>query len=176
MVRDQTAIAERKAKDSWRQRATKPPKSPKGTVATASQPMRASHSPERAMTLRQDSTPPSRSLAPSLEMLAINRFFYDFTLPQDGPHPNPITSGFLPFLPELWRETHPDSAFSEALIAVALSNFSGRFKSQQAKILSAQTYGNALQKTARALQDPTEARSDNTMAATVLMALYEVRT
>lgn len=82
--------------------------------------------------------------------------------------------GFLPFLVPMYKSSAEGSALRVATWAaalVAISQLPGQRQLAQRATLA---YGRAILSVARALQDPTQATSDETLQATLLLCLYEV--
>lgn len=83
--------------------------------------------------------------------------------------------GYLDCLPELCQSANPDEdCFNPALRAVASLTFYNRVRAKELYIDARENYGAALAAVNRALDSPTEARSDHTFAAVLLLSMFVV--
>lgn len=107
---------------------------------------------------------------PSIEKQATVFFFNNFVLP---PRNEETTRGFLEVAVPLFHASEEGSPLHLAIEAVSVSilaNWPGQRHLQQR---SARSYGRALQKTQKALQDPRKAHDDTTLLAILMFSLYE---
>jgi hypothetical protein len=84
------------------------------------------------------------------------------------------SQGLLPYLPGLLGKD-PSPALQASIKAVGLASMSRVRMSQDLMCSARQEYSAALLTTNSALQDLTLAKSDSTLAAVVLLSMYEVR-
>lgn len=116
-----------------------------------------------------NSIPATLVMAPEFE--AVPFFFRNFvSLPQEAES----MRGYLELLVPMYNRAQPSSALHLATSAVALAacgNYPGR---QHLLRDAAATYGKAIRKLNEDLKDPTLARSDESVLATLLFSLYEV--
>ncbi|KAJ3489369.1 hypothetical protein NLG97_g6010 [Lecanicillium saksenae] len=88
--------------------------------------------------------------------------------------PQGTERGYFQFVVPLIRAEHPSPHFKLAFEACALAYFSNRMGSTAHLAKDAlHKYVNALAKTGRAIQDPTESKQDATVAAVLLLGLFE---
>lgn len=107
----------------------------------------------------------------SIENQATAFFFRNFVL---LPQHDETARGFFELIVPYYNSTPAGSTFHLATHAVSLAvlgNYPGRSHLLQE---SASFYGKALQKAQKALQDPVQARSDETLLTIMLFVLYEV--
>jgi hypothetical protein len=83
--------------------------------------------------------------------------------------------GFLPFLAPMYSTSFKGSLLRTATHAAALCAISQLPDQNHLQYRAADTYGKAMRIAAHALQDPIQATSDETLQATLLLCLYEVR-
>ena len=88
--------------------------------------------------------------------------------------PYTATSGFFEYLPALYAKSSSRSCLHSSVVAVALANYSCRFNNPEIKVAAASHYGQSVKRLNTAILSPEEARSDETMLATLLLGLYEV--
>lgn len=74
----------------------------------------------------------------------------------------------------MYAKSERNSALRIATRATALCAISGLPGQRQLTIHATQMYSRAILAVAQALQDPMQARSDETLQATLLLSLYEV--
>jgi len=103
-----------------------------------------------------------------LYRLAYNRFIFDFVLPNNSTDHDGLIDGFLEFLPNFIEQPSPDSYLFAAVSAVSFTNFDGRFKSPEAKLLGSEYCGKALKLIQYAIQDYSQAKSNETLFAAVM--------
>lgn len=112
-----------------------------------------------------------QSLHVSIENQATAFFFRNFVLP---PQQAESARGFFDILVPYYNSTPEASPLHLATHAVSLSvlgNYPGRSQMMRE---AARFYGQALQRAQQALQDPTQAKSDETLLTIMLFVLYEV--
>ncbi|KAF9634258.1 hypothetical protein BFW01_g5153 [Lasiodiplodia theobromae] len=112
-----------------------------------------------------------QGLSFSIENQATAFFFRNFVL---LPQHDETARGFFELIVPYYNSTPAESTFHLATHAVSLAvlgNYPGRSHLLQE---SASFYGKALQKAQKALQDPVQARSDETLLTIMLFVLYEV--
>ena len=102
---------------------------------------------------------------------AVRLFFSDFILLPDDTIP---ITGFLEFLPEMYRSQPQGSALSMAVEAISLYNLANRSSVKPLQATARVAYGHALRKLHSALLDPTEVRSDEILTATLIITCFEV--
>ncbi|PQE31760.1 negative acting factor protein [Rutstroemia sp. NJR-2017a WRK4] len=117
---------------------------------------------------RQSITPP---LTASLEERAICFFLANYVLIPHGP----IRCGFLGFLIPMMRIA-PSKILSDALTAVALATFGNQPNAKMLKPKAEQAYAKALRQTTTAIANPRQALEDSTLAAVLLLGLFETVT
>ncbi|PQE13390.1 negative acting factor protein [Rutstroemia sp. NJR-2017a BVV2] len=117
---------------------------------------------------RQSIKPP---LTASLEERAICFFLANYVLIPHGP----IRCGFLGFLIPLMRIA-PSKILSDALTAVALATFGNQPNAKMLKPKAEQAYAKALRQTTTAIANPKQALEDSTLAAVLLLGLFETVT
>ncbi|GME39747.1 hypothetical protein GTA08_BOTSDO10878 [Neofusicoccum parvum] len=128
----------------------------------------SSSSPSAFFSLRGFSIP--QSLHVSIENQATAFFFRNFVLP---PQQAESARGFFDILVPYYNSTPEASPLHLATHAVSLSvlgNYPGRSQMMRE---AARFYGQALQRAQQALQDPTQAKSDETLLTIMLFVLYE---
>ncbi|KAL1623237.1 hypothetical protein SLS56_008405 [Neofusicoccum ribis] len=111
-----------------------------------------------------------QSLHVSIENQATAFFFRNFVLP---PQQAESARGFFDILVPYYNSTPEASPLHLATHAVSLSvlgNYPGRSQMMRE---AARFYGQALQRAQQALQDPTQAKSDETLLTIMLFVLYE---
>lgn len=108
----------------------------------------------------------------SIEEEVVNVYFRNFARlysTQD------TVRGFLPFLAPMYSTSSKGSLLRIATHAAALCAISQLPDQKHLQLRAADTYGKAMRIAASALQDPVQATSDETLQATLLLCLYEVR-
>jgi hypothetical protein len=112
-----------------------------------------------------------RSLNQSHEQTALTYFFSHFIL---VPRHSQVSRGYLEYLLPLYINTSLDSALSAATSAISLATF-GNHPDRKYLLDTAQgKYSEALIKVNRALQDPLQAKQDDTLMTILLFSLFEV--
>ena len=112
-----------------------------------------------------------QQISPDWITPAIARFFTDFVVPVDEDFP---IAGFLDFLPEMYSSQPQGSVVPEAVKAVALAKLANRSSMEWVQVQAKLSYGNTLRLLRAAMQNPIEARSDEVMAALMIVRLCEV--
>ena len=105
---------------------------------------------------------------------AYNRFIFDFVLPNNSTDRDGLIDGFLEFLPNFYKQSSPDLCLFAAVSAVSFANFDERFESPEARLLGSEYCGKALKLIQYAIQDYSQAKSDETLFAVYLLGIYEV--
>jgi hypothetical protein len=82
--------------------------------------------------------------------------------------------GFQEYLPTLYREEGYQAALSTAITAAGLASLSNVAKQPNVSAPARQMYLQALRLVSEALADPLQVKSDQTLAAVMLLGLYEV--
>lgn len=121
------------------------------------------------LSLRGFTVPPSLQI--SMESQATAFFFRNFVLP---PQLEESARGFFDLLVPHYNTTPDSSPLHFATHAVSLSvlgNYPGREPMMRE---AARFYGQALRRAQLALQDPVQAKSDETLLTIMLFVLYEV--
>lgn len=112
------------------------------------------------------------SLAESEESHALSFFVSTFVIYPRDPQAD---RGFLEHLPYLFGELRVGSPLSLALTAASRILYSKwERKRRDVETLSYPDYGLALESTRRALEDPVESMTDQTLMAVCLLGFYEV--
>jgi hypothetical protein len=105
---------------------------------------------------------------------AYNRFVFDFVLPNNFTDRDKLIDGFLEFLPNFYEQSSPDSCLFAVVSVVSFTNFNGRFKSPEARLLGSEYCGKALKLIQYAILDYSQAKSGETLFAVYLLGIYEV--
>lgn len=148
--RNQTSLAAQRAGEGWRKRSAKSPNNRGSGELPATQ----------HLTLDE-------GIKTGLYRLAYNRFILDFVLPNNSTDRDGLIDGFLEFLPNFYEQPSPDSCLFAAVLA------DGRFKSPKARLLGSEYCGKALKLIQYAIQDYSQAESDETLFAVYLLGIYE---
>ncbi|KAF2180525.1 hypothetical protein K469DRAFT_639411 [Zopfia rhizophila CBS 207.26] len=117
----------------------------------------------------RQSSPIYPPLSTDWEQQAIVHFFDNYCYV-----PSSDEKRYLDFLPELAAKSPSTSCLRYALIATSMVYMANISSVSQLQIRSRRVYGKALQSLGAALQDPIEARTDQTLTAIVLLQKYEV--
>ena len=107
----------------------------------------------------------------SLEDLAICRFFSNFVL---IPRHHEAFQGYLDILPSLYTNAPSESALVLATSAVSLAIAAGDPRCSRESILSRKQVGKAMAMIHKAVGDPVESLTDETLLAVLILGLYEV--
>jgi hypothetical protein len=107
---------------------------------------------------------------------AINRFFFDYTLPIARPF-GLTHAGIFDYVPAVFASAPSSSSLREAISAVSLANFDRRtgFAIEGNRINVERHYGNALRLVKKEMQDPATASSDQLVLAVQMLGIFEVR-
>jgi len=100
---------------------------------------------------------------------AICLFFRDYVLIPCG-----ICPGWLNFLPDLYKEIPENSALHNAVCATAYANVAQKTRRHELSIKSMLYYRNSIGMLRATLSDNLSASSEATIAAVILLGLYEV--
>ncbi|KAL8993791.1 MAG: hypothetical protein Q9169_006080 [Polycauliona sp. 2 TL-2023] len=111
-----------------------------------------------------------RSFHDSPQDQAINGFFLNYVL---IPRHHHSRRGYLDCLLPLYQGTRHDSLLSLATTAMALAIEGGSPSTAHYRQLSHSFFGRALVKTSRAIRDPVESTTDETLMAVLLLSFYE---
>lgn len=108
-----------------------------------------------------------------LHEIAVNRWFYDYSIPTDSVNPN---RGILDYVPSIYSKSGSPSCLHAAVSAVAYANFCRRSKmsSEEVFMLGKAFYGEALTLVSKATQNEVLARSDEVIMAVYALGIYEV--
>ncbi|TGO24684.1 hypothetical protein BPAE_0097g00300 [Botrytis paeoniae] len=107
-------------------------------------------------------------LTAALEERAICFFLSNYVLIPHGA----VRCGFLGFLLPLMK-LQPSAVLSDSLSAVALATFGNQPNARMLKPKAEQAYLKALRQVTNAIGDPKQAAEDTTLAAVMLLALFE---
>ncbi|TGO88055.1 hypothetical protein BPOR_0187g00160 [Botrytis porri] len=107
-------------------------------------------------------------LTAALEERAICFFLSNYVLIPHGT----VRCGFLGFLLPLMK-LQPSAVLSDSLSAVALATFGNQPNARMLKPKAEQAYLKALRQVTNAIGDPKQAAEDTTLAAVMLLALFE---
>ncbi|TEY84197.1 hypothetical protein BOTCAL_0019g00210 [Botryotinia calthae] len=107
-------------------------------------------------------------LTAALEERAICFFLSNYVLIPHGA----VRCGFLGFLLPLMK-LQPSAVLSDSLSAVALATFGNQPNARMLKPKAEQAYSKALRHVTNAISDPKQATEDTTLAAVMLLALFE---
>lgn len=111
------------------------------------------------------------NLSQSDESEAISFFFRNFVM---LPRETESIRGYLEHLVPLYNQASPSSVLHAATQAVALCTL-GAYPNRSHMLQKARRkYGDTLQRVKIALSDPVQAKSDETLLAIMMCALYEV--
>lgn len=115
----------------------------------------------------------SNALAIPVEQQAPCFFLQNYTLP-----PSDGGRGYFDFLAPLMRSEGPDSQLSVAFSAVSMASLANRpnTKGRDAGLMSKAVglYAKALKATNLALQNPVQQKTDQTLAAILMLGFFEV--
>ena len=167
LFHDETPNAAARAKRLWQARA-----SPVRSVSSPSSgrsSQSSSASPSSVLELTLDSP---RSLSPSREQVAIQRFNFDFVIEPNGCLGS---TGHLEFVPALYSACEQGSSLELAVEAVAFANLSRRGHAAHISKLATRKYVEAMRLTGVALNDFKTMTTDETLVSCHLLSLYEVR-
>jgi hypothetical protein len=115
---------------------------------------------------------PLYALKESLEDIALSRFSFDYL---SGSNDHGVVPDFLGFTPLLYSSSKKGSSLTTTLEAVALANYSCRYRSiPGVTTAAAERYGKALGRTSAALKDPKTMLKHETVLSCHLLAMYEV--
>ncbi|KAL6715136.1 hypothetical protein ACLMJK_007399 [Lecanora helva] len=130
--------------------------------------------PERRVVYRPPSPPISPSLPESEESHAVNWFVSSFAL---YPRDTQADRGFIELLPLLYSSLKHGSPLALALVASSRAIY-GKWEHRRkdAETLALPDFGNALAATRKALEDPEQSSSDETLMAICLLGFYEATT
>lgn len=109
-------------------------------------------------------------LSAALEERAICFFLSNYVLIPHGA----IKCGFLGFLLPMMK-AQPSAILSDSLSAVALATFGNQPNAKTLKPKAQQAYAKALRQLTNVVSDPKQAAQDTTLAAVLLLGLFEVR-
>lgn len=165
--RNQTSLAAQRAEEGWRKRSAKSSNKRRSGESSEPDPDQLSLPATQHLTLNEE-------IKTDLYRLAYNRFLFDFVLPNNPADHDGPRDGFLGFLPSFYEQSSPDSCLFAAVSAVSFANFDGRFKSPEARLLGSEYCGKALKLIQHAIQDYSQAKSDETLFAVYLLGIYEV--
>lgn len=164
--RNQTSLAAQRAEEGWRKRSAKSQNNRRSGESSEPDPDQLSLPATQHLTL-------DKEIKTDLYRLAYNRFLFDFVIPNNSADHDGPRDGFLGFLPSFYEQSSPDSCLFAAVSAVSFANFDGRFKSPEAKLLGSEYCGKALKLIQHAIQDYSQAKSDETLFAVYLLGIYE---
>ena len=161
ILRNQTSQTAERARDKWRSRSKK-------VLGSSEQALRQ----HQKVWMEHEQT--KHPMEPgTLENLVHQRFFYDWVIPIDRTSAFP-SERFFDFLPELYKKAGSGSALSAAVKALAYANYSLRCKSPESVSLAISNCNMAMNLLNQAVEKPTEAFSDESLAAINVLGLYEV--
>lgn len=136
--------------------------------------MPASNVPNELLHHDTSKTPPLSSLdrprIQNWEEQATCFFFHRYTL-QSSHNDNP---GWLDFLPELYRQSAPESALAHSTRAISFASLSSASSVKNLATKGHQSYGLALKMVSASLREPGEVLQDSLIVAILLLALFEV--
>jgi hypothetical protein len=104
-----------------------------------------------------------------VQLQAISLFFRDYIVSACG-----ICTGWLPFLPEMYRQSTKTSLIYQAVCTVAYANLAQKTERPDIAIRAASHYGTSLDIVKFSLYDKLTATSDTVMTTVTLLLLYEV--
>ncbi|ESZ90347.1 hypothetical protein SBOR_9266 [Sclerotinia borealis F-4128] len=107
-------------------------------------------------------------LTAALEERAICFFLANYVLIPHGP----VKHGFLAFLLPLIK-LQPSAMLSDSLSAISLATFGNQPNAKTLKPKAEQAYSKALRQVTNAISDPKQAAEDTTLAAVLLLCLFE---
>jgi hypothetical protein len=117
------------------------------------------------------STTISQTLTVPISERAANFFLANFVLQRDG-----VSRGFLDFVIPMIKTEPPNSTLSYAFGAVALAGMGNRPNAKTLLPSAGEQYSRALQHVNAALRDPVLQKADSTLAAVMLLGLFELIT
>jgi hypothetical protein len=105
---------------------------------------------------------------------AVNRFFYDYILPEAQSGSKYLT-GVFEYLPTLFQYSPEETSLKEAVYTVALANFDRRSGCSFPNIRTEidKHYGNTLRLVAEGLSDPREAQTNQLLIAVQMLGIFE---
>jgi len=165
--RNQASLAAQRAEEGWCKQSAKSPNNRRSGESSEPDPDQLSLPATQYLTLDEE-------IETGLYRLAYNRLVFDFVLPNNSTDRDGLIDGFLEFLPNFYEQSSPDSCLFAAVSAVSFANFYGRFKSPEARLLGSEYCGKALKLIQYAIQDYSQAKSDETLFAVYLLGIYEV--
>ena len=130
---------------------------------------RATKSPSNP-SAKPSPSPTLQTLSSPWDELAIPLFINLFASSSSSSHGQSILS----FLPNLIRQSSPDSALLLAVHAAADANASGKLTDHKAIYQARRKHLLALDAVQRALQDPQSASQDDTLCSLFILTLFEV--
>jgi hypothetical protein len=162
LFHDETAHTSARAERMWLARA-KDDTSDQSTVTSSIQSRQTT--PDRLQR-------PLYALKESLEDIALSRFSFDYL---SGSNDHGVIPEFLGFTPLLYSSSEKGSSLATTLEAVALANYSCRYRNVPGfTAAAAERYGKALGRTSAALKDPKTMLKHETVLSCHLLAMYEV--
>jgi hypothetical protein len=155
ILRNQTSRTAERAREKWRSRSKK-------VAASSEEPLPADQSPSAQASQ-------SSGESGSLDELVHRRFYHDWVIENAPPGAH-----FMEFLPGLYNKAPKDSVLATAMRALAYANYSMRCNSPGTLSLAIANCNTAMSDLNHVIDNPTEAFSDETLAAINLLGLYEV--
>jgi hypothetical protein len=103
-----------------------------------------------------------------------SRFFFDYVLPVGDDNPY---KGVMDYLPQLYKESGPNSALHVVVTACSYASFHRRFWNLSGgnQIEGAKAYGQALALVQDATHNEATAKSDQLLLAVYLLGLYDAQ-
>ena len=127
---------------------------------------------------RQDPLVPevlaTRPVQPSMEDRATCFFFHQY-VSQTEAKPSTSPRGVLEFVPPLYQQSGASGALQAVTAAIGLASLSNQGTSGDSRALATSLHTKALRHLAAAVADPIEKKTDQTLAAILLMCVYEVK-
>ncbi|KAF2471721.1 uncharacterized protein BDR25DRAFT_324876 [Lindgomyces ingoldianus] len=187
LFRNQTAFAAQKAEESWRKRSKSHQRAESDGSSYHSSPSTHQSPPSNHSSPRSDlASDPSASLAdfnnlsvshslpPDLHRLAYERFLYDWiVLETPNKNSDEPSDAIWDFLPLLYQRSAEGSCLAAVISAISYANFSSRCNAPQALGLAEEHIGKGIKLLQKAIADPKQAGTDETLAAVYLMGVYE---
>jgi hypothetical protein len=108
------------------------------------------------------------ALSQPINQLGANFYFTNYTFDEC-----PYSRRCREWIVQIYSEEHPNNILRAAIEAVGMAGISNVFNAPEVAYKSKEQYCRVLAATKKALSDPIEVTSDKTLAAVILLGLYE---
>ena len=116
----------------------------------------------------------TRPVQPSMEDRATCFFFRQYVSDDKARSSAPLR-GVLEFVLPLYRQSSTSGALPAVAAAIGLAGLSNQGMSTNSRAVAASLHTKAIRQLAAAVADPIENKTDQTLAAIMLMCVYEVK-